>query len=44
MIYLKLLSPETIKVLGITKSKITKYKNGENLRYLEITTSSISTL
>ena len=43
-IYLKLLPPETIKVLGITKSKITKYKNGENLRYLEITTSNISIL
>ena len=34
--YLEILSPETIKLLGSTKSKITKNKNGENLPYLEI--------
>ena len=26
-----------MKLLGSTKSKITKYKNGENISYLEIT-------
>ena len=35
--YLKLLTPETMKLLGRIKSKITKDKNGENLHYLEIT-------
>ena len=35
--YLKLLTPETMKLLGSTKSKITKDKNGENLLTLEIT-------
>ena len=35
--YLELLTPETIKLLGSTKSKITKDENGENLIYLEIT-------
>ena len=34
--YLKLLSPETIKLLGSTESKITKNKNGENVHHLEI--------
>ena len=29
--------PETIKLLGITKSKITKDENGENVPHLEIT-------
>ena len=29
--------PETIKLLGRTKSKITKYENGENVPCLEIT-------
>ena len=29
--YLKLLVPETMKLLGSTKSKITKDKNGENV-------------
>ena len=28
--YLELLTPETIKLLGITKSEITENKNGEN--------------
>ena len=28
--YLKLLTPETMKLLGSTKSKITKNENGEN--------------
>ena len=35
--YLKLLTPETMKLLGSTKSKITKDENGENVPYLEIT-------
>ena len=35
--YLKLLTTETIKLLGRTKSKITKDKNGENVPYIEIT-------
>ena len=34
--YLKLLTPETMKLLGSTKSKITNDKNGENVPYLEI--------
>ena len=34
--YLELVTPETIKLLGSTKSKITKDKNGENIPYLEI--------
>ena len=35
--YLELLTPETIKLLGSTKSKITKDKNSENVIHLEIT-------
>ena len=35
--YLELLTPETIKLLGSTQSKITKNENGENAPYLEIT-------
>ena len=35
--YLELLTPETMKLLGITKIKITKDENGENVPYLEIT-------
>ena len=35
--YLKLLTPETMKLLGSTKSKITKDENGEYVPYLEIT-------
>ena len=35
--YLELLMPETMKLLGSTKSKINKDKNGENLSHLEIT-------
>ena len=34
---LELLTPEIIKLLGSTKSKITKNKNGENVPHLEIT-------
>ena len=34
--YLELLTPETMKLLGSTKSKITKNKNGENVPHLEI--------
>ena len=35
--YLELLTPETMKLIGSTKNKITKDKNGENVPYLEIT-------
>ena len=35
--YLELLTPETMKLLGNTKSKITKNENVENLPHLEIT-------
>ena len=35
--YLELLNPETIKLLGRSKNKITNYKNGENVPHLEIT-------
>ena len=35
--YLESLTPETMKLLGSTKSKITKDKNGENIPYLETT-------
>ena len=34
--YLELLTPETMKLLGSTKSKITKDKNAENVPHLEI--------
>ena len=34
--YLVILTPETMKLLGSTESKIAKYKNGENVPYLEI--------
>ena len=34
--YLKLLTPETMKLLGSTVSKINKDKNGENVSHLEI--------
>ena len=34
---LELLTPETMKLLGSTKNKITKGKNGENVPHLEIT-------
>ena len=35
--YLELLTLETIKLLGSTKSKITKDENSENVSHLEIT-------
>ena len=35
--YLELLTPETIKLLGSTKSKMNKDKNDENVPQLEIT-------
>ena len=35
--YFELLSPEKTKLLGSTKSKINKDKNGKNVPYLEIT-------
>ena len=34
--YLELLTPETMKLLGSTESKITKNKKGENVRHLEV--------
>ena len=34
--YLELLTPKTMKLLGSTKSKIKKDKNGKNVPYLEI--------
>ena len=34
--YLELLTPETMKLLGSTKSKITKDKNVENVPHLEV--------
>ena len=34
--YLELLTPETMKLLGSTESKITGEKNGENVLHLEI--------
>ena len=34
--YLKLLMPETMKLLGSTKNKLTKDKNGENVPHLDI--------
>ena len=34
--YLELLTPETMKLLGSAKSKITKNKNGENVPDLEV--------
>ena len=34
--YGELLTPETMKLIGCTKSKITKDKNGENVPHLEI--------
>ena len=33
---LELLTPETMKLLGSTKNKITKDKNGENVCHLEV--------
>ena len=33
---LQLLTPETMKLLGSTESKITKDKNGENVPHLEV--------
>ena len=35
--YLKFLTPETMKLLASTKTKLIKNKNGENVPYLEIT-------
>ena len=34
--YLELLTPETMKLLGSTESKITEDKNGENVPHLEV--------
>ena len=38
---LELLTPETINLLGSTKSKMTKDKNAENVPHLEITEAVI---
>ena len=38
--YLELLTPETTKLLGSTKSKITKDENGENVPHLELSTNN----
>ena len=35
--YVELVTPEKMKLLGSTKSKITKNENGENVPNLEIT-------
>ena len=35
--YIQILTPQTMKLLGSTKSKITKDKDGENMPHLEIT-------
>ena len=35
--YLQLLTPETMKLIGSTKNKITNNKNGENVQHIEIT-------
>ena len=35
--YLELLTPKTVKLLGRTKSKINKDKNGKNMPHLEST-------
>ena len=37
---LELLTPETMKLLGRTKSKITEKKNGKNVLHLEVTEGS----
>ena len=42
--YLELLTPQTIKLLGNTNSKITKDENGKIMPQLEITIISISSL
>ena len=34
--YIELLTPKTMKLIGNTESKITKYRNGENVPHLEI--------
>ena len=34
--YLQLLIPETMELLGISKNKIAKNENGENISYIEI--------
>ena len=39
--YHELLTPETMKLLGSTKSKITKDKNGENVSHLGITEAAL---
>ena len=35
--YLELLTPETMKLLGSTKTKITKDRNSKNIPYLDTT-------
>ena len=41
---LKLLSKETMKLLGSTENKITKDKNGESVPHLDISSCNISSL
>ena len=40
--YLELLTPETMKLLGITENEITKDKNGQNVLHFEIRSNSSS--
>ena len=42
--FLELLTPETMKLLGSTKNKITKDKNGENVPHIEIFNININPL
>ena len=39
--YLELLTPESVKLLGKIKEKITKNENGENVPHLKITVALI---
>ena len=40
--YFELLTPETMKLLGITENEITKDKNGQNVLHSEIRSNSSS--
>ena len=40
--YFELLTPETMKLLGITENEITKDKNGQNVLHFEIRSNSSS--
>ena len=39
--YIEALTPKTMKLLGSTKSKITKNENGANVPYLEISKAAL---